>query len=356
MGLFGYLGHFAPLLRARATGTSSAPGSSARSARSREIWAHRHRDEWHRRGPRRAPRARSARRRRRGHRRDARAARAARRGHDDPDPARALARSRRAGALRRSSSSRVAVVAALGRDGGAIALGVARRRSSSSTRSSRPSPTSAPTTRRRPTVLRLFDIHGVRAICMGHTHRPFARFSEKGRLRQQRLVVPGVPRSATARSPCSTARPFLWLTTDGERPLRRAPLVAGGRSDPRRMKAWAALLVASAALAGCGRSCSGDDRTPARPPRTGKTLPAVTLEGGYFVRGGKRFIPVGRALGAGEGRDGLALHVGRRRGRGRLRQDEGPRLQSRPLRHALGLVRAAARANTTPTRSSSSTT
>ena len=47
-------------------------------------------------------------------------------------------------------------------------------------------------------VKQIFAIHGVRAVCLGHTHRPSGAWEidERGRaalLRQQRGVVPGVP-------------------------------------------------------------------------------------------------------------------------------------------------------------------
>jgi UDP-2,3-diacylglucosamine pyrophosphatase LpxH len=64
-----------------------------------------------------------------------------------------------------------------------------------------------------PTVLRLFDIHGVRAICMGHTHRPFARFSEKGLYANSGSWCPAFE-DQDCTKPVLSRRPVLWLTTD----------------------------------------------------------------------------------------------------------------------------------------------
>ncbi|MBX3199683.1 MAG: metallophosphoesterase [Labilithrix sp.] len=64
-----------------------------------------------------------------------------------------------------------------------------------------------------PTVLRLFDIHGVRAICMGHTHRPFARFSDKGLYANSGSWCPAFEDQLCTR-PVLDGRPVLWLTTE----------------------------------------------------------------------------------------------------------------------------------------------
>ncbi|MBX3222332.1 MAG: hypothetical protein KF795_17565 [Labilithrix sp.] len=64
-----------------------------------------------------------------------------------------------------------------------------------------------------PTVLRLFDIHGVRAICMGHTHRPFARFTDKGLYANSGSWCPAFEDQQCTK-PVLDGRPVLWLTTE----------------------------------------------------------------------------------------------------------------------------------------------
>jgi UDP-2,3-diacylglucosamine pyrophosphatase LpxH len=66
-----------------------------------------------------------------------------------------------------------------------------------------------------PTVLRLFDIHGVRAICMGHTHRPFAHFTEKGLYANSGSWCPAFEDQHCTK-PVLDGRPLLWVTTEGE--------------------------------------------------------------------------------------------------------------------------------------------
>ena len=64
-------------------------------------------------------------------------------------------------------------------------------------------------------VLRLFDIHGVRAICMGHTHRPFARFTDKGLYANSGSWCPAFADQLCTK-PVLDGRPVLWLTTDDD--------------------------------------------------------------------------------------------------------------------------------------------
>jgi UDP-2,3-diacylglucosamine pyrophosphatase LpxH len=67
-----------------------------------------------------------------------------------------------------------------------------------------------------PEVLRLFDIHGVRAICMGHTHRPFGRW-DAGRFHGNSGAWCPAFRDALCTEPVLPARPLLWLTSaEGE--------------------------------------------------------------------------------------------------------------------------------------------
>ncbi len=66
-----------------------------------------------------------------------------------------------------------------------------------------------------PTVLNLFDIHRVRAICMGHTHRPFARFSEKGLYANSGSWCPAF-HDQECTKPVLERRPVLWITTEGK--------------------------------------------------------------------------------------------------------------------------------------------
>jgi UDP-2,3-diacylglucosamine pyrophosphatase LpxH len=66
------------------------------------------------------------------------------------------------------------------------------------------------------TVLSLFDIHRVRAICMGHTHRPFARFTEKGLYANSGSWCPAFEDQLCTK-PVLARRPVLLLTTDDAR-------------------------------------------------------------------------------------------------------------------------------------------
>jgi UDP-2,3-diacylglucosamine pyrophosphatase LpxH len=67
-----------------------------------------------------------------------------------------------------------------------------------------------------PTVLRLFDIHRVRAMCMGHTHRPFSIWEthdggERFRGNSGSWCPAFYDQECT--KPVLTRRPFLWLTS-----------------------------------------------------------------------------------------------------------------------------------------------
>ena len=66
-----------------------------------------------------------------------------------------------------------------------------------------------------PTVTRIFDIHGVKAMCMGHTHRPNGTW-EGGRFsgNSGSWCPAFVDRECTV--PVLEGRPFLWLTADGD--------------------------------------------------------------------------------------------------------------------------------------------
>ena len=66
-----------------------------------------------------------------------------------------------------------------------------------------------------PTVLRLFSIHGARAICMGHTHRPFARWTDEGLYANSGSWAPAF-RDQECTEPVLDARPLIWLTTDAD--------------------------------------------------------------------------------------------------------------------------------------------
>jgi UDP-2,3-diacylglucosamine pyrophosphatase LpxH len=66
-----------------------------------------------------------------------------------------------------------------------------------------------------PSVLALFDIHGVRAICMGHTHRPFVRFVDAGMYANSGAWCPAyVDAECTKR--VLDRRPLLLLSTFGD--------------------------------------------------------------------------------------------------------------------------------------------
>jgi hypothetical protein len=66
-----------------------------------------------------------------------------------------------------------------------------------------------------PEVLGLLDIHGVRALCFGHTHRPFGHWDEAGRLHgNSGSWCPAFFDQACTR-PVLERRPVLLVTTDG---------------------------------------------------------------------------------------------------------------------------------------------
>jgi len=67
-----------------------------------------------------------------------------------------------------------------------------------------------------PEVLAIFDIHDVRAICMGHTHRPFGRWLEKGRFHGNSGSWSPAFRDAMCTEPVLDGRPVLMLTTEGD--------------------------------------------------------------------------------------------------------------------------------------------
>ena len=62
------------------------------------------------------------------------------------------------------------------------------------------------------TVLRLFEIHDVRAICLGHTHRPFVRFEPQGIYANSGSWCPAFMDAECTR-PVLDGRPVLWITT-----------------------------------------------------------------------------------------------------------------------------------------------
>ena len=63
-------------------------------------------------------------------------------------------------------------------------------------------------------VSALFDIHHVRAIAMGHTHRPFGVWKE-GRFSGNSGTWCPAFIDAECTKPVLDGRPFLWLTADG---------------------------------------------------------------------------------------------------------------------------------------------
>ena len=64
-----------------------------------------------------------------------------------------------------------------------------------------------------PTVKKIFDIHGVRAMCMGHTHRPVGTWTDDKFWGNSGSWCPAfVDRECT--KPVLAGRPFLWLTAD----------------------------------------------------------------------------------------------------------------------------------------------
>ena len=111
-----------------------------------------------------------------------------------------------------------------------------------------------------PSVLRLLDIHGVRAICMGHTHRPFARFLPEGLYANSGSWCPAFEDQLCTR-PVLEARPVLWITTEGTdlygglhwwRDGRLAPDPEGARA-PRAARPERDQPTSSASVSeGCG--------------------------------------------------------------------------------------------------------
>jgi hypothetical protein len=71
-----------------------------------------------------------------------------------------------------------------------------------------------------PRVAELFDIHGARAVCMGHTHRPFGHWYEgpDGRPRFRGNSGAWCPafHDALCTQPVLPARPLLLLTSEGD--------------------------------------------------------------------------------------------------------------------------------------------
>lgn len=61
-------------------------------------------------------------------------------------------------------------------------------------------------------VLGLFDIHGVRAVCVGHTHRPFTRQGDKGLYANSGSWCPAFEDQACTK-PVLDGRPVIWLST-----------------------------------------------------------------------------------------------------------------------------------------------
>src|SRR6185295_5276513 len=68
-----------------------------------------------------------------------------------------------------------------------------------------------------PSVKTLLDIHGARAICFGHTHRPFAEWDDKGRLYGNSGSWCPAFHDPACTSPVLDRRPLLLLSTDGDR-------------------------------------------------------------------------------------------------------------------------------------------
>jgi len=64
-------------------------------------------------------------------------------------------------------------------------------------------------------VGRLYDIHRVRAVCMGHTHRPVATWSD-GRFWGNSGTWCPAFYDAECTKPVLDGRPFLWLTAHGD--------------------------------------------------------------------------------------------------------------------------------------------
>lgn len=66
-----------------------------------------------------------------------------------------------------------------------------------------------------PEVRGIFWIHGVRAICMGHTHRPFSVWDDEGFYGNSGSWCPAFKDQECTR-PVLDGRPFLLLTSEGE--------------------------------------------------------------------------------------------------------------------------------------------
>ncbi len=66
-------------------------------------------------------------------------------------------------------------------------------------------------------VRELYDVHGVRAICLGHTHRPYGTWDEKGRFWGNSGSWCPAFHDAECARPVLAKRPVLILTSDGER-------------------------------------------------------------------------------------------------------------------------------------------
>ena len=69
-----------------------------------------------------------------------------------------------------------------------------------------------------PTVRQIFEIHGVKAICMGHTHRPFSIWEEgSGGARFHGNSGSWCPAflDQDCTKPVLSARPLLLLTSEG---------------------------------------------------------------------------------------------------------------------------------------------
>ncbi len=67
-----------------------------------------------------------------------------------------------------------------------------------------------------PEVRRILDIHGVRAMCLGHTHRPFGIWEDGRFYGNSGSWCPAFV-DLECTQPILDGRPFLWLTTDGDR-------------------------------------------------------------------------------------------------------------------------------------------
>lgn len=67
-----------------------------------------------------------------------------------------------------------------------------------------------------PEVRRILDIHGVRAMCLGHTHRPFGIWEDARFYGNSGSWCPAF-KDLACTQPILDGRPFLWLTTEGDR-------------------------------------------------------------------------------------------------------------------------------------------